>query len=147
MARLVTLDVTNTCIGITHSVGHHYVSDHSSQVADMKLNLAINARVLLKPSVIDEVFCCLQARVARKYGLFLNYEDLNRRFRLIPYSPFNMRVRNIRSYRLSFKETSSSFPCFGRIHNLSSQQWWQKVLFIHFIDYMIVAMWSDVGSR
>ena len=26
MARLVTLDVTNTCIRVAKSVGHHYVS-------------------------------------------------------------------------------------------------------------------------
>lgn len=24
-------------------------------------------------------------------------------------------------------ETNSSFPCFGKHHNLTSQQWWQKV--------------------
>ena len=35
----------------------------------------------------------------------------------------------INFYRKAFKATNSSFPCFGREHGLTSQQWWQKVLF------------------
>ena len=29
--------------------------------------------------------------------------------------------------RVFFKDIYSSFPCFGVVHNLTSQQWWQKV--------------------
>lgn len=73
-AKLVTLDITNTCIRIVSSVGHHY------------------------------------SRAVQNYGVHLDPSQLDKAFYVM------------------FKKMNEELPNFGREHNITSQDWWQKIV-------------------
>ena len=75
MARLVTLDVTNTCIRVAKSVGHHYVNE-TAQAACICYN-CIHYRFLLG----IPLYFFPQARVAQDFGVMLDESKVDKAFR------------------------------------------------------------------
>lgn len=80
MARLVTLDVTNTCIRVVKSVGYHYVSylTHSESCLSV-CKLQTNGFHKMEPFA--------QARVAKEFGMILEVPRVDAAFKYVRSTP------------------------------------------------------------